>query len=122
MTDSTHDTDDLQVVYKGQLYRRIAVEPYTRADGGTTHEGTAADFVVGWFDSVVIHRLVRFVDSFLPRYPPMADEQMQLFSKNVWRRQIREKIVAPDRGRRRIPQYAAPAQINQTGTEYECYA
>jgi hypothetical protein len=30
------DSDDLQVTYRGQLYRRIAVEPYIRADGSTT--------------------------------------------------------------------------------------
>jgi hypothetical protein len=32
--------DDLQVTYRGQLYRRIAVEPYTRADGSVRQLAT----------------------------------------------------------------------------------
>jgi hypothetical protein len=39
MTD-THDIDDHHVVYKGQIYRRIAVEPYLRADGSETQLAT----------------------------------------------------------------------------------
>ena len=40
MTDSPHDIDDLQVTYRGQIYRRIAVEPYIRADGSETRLAT----------------------------------------------------------------------------------
>jgi hypothetical protein len=39
MTDSD-DIDDLQVTYRGQRYRRIAVEPYTRDDGSETRLAT----------------------------------------------------------------------------------
>ena len=37
MTDTPHDIDEHHVVYKGQLYRCIAVKPYIRADGSATH-------------------------------------------------------------------------------------
>jgi hypothetical protein len=37
MTDTPHDIDEHHVVYKGQLHRCIAVKPYIRADGSTTH-------------------------------------------------------------------------------------
>jgi hypothetical protein len=42
MTDSTHDIDDddLQVTYRGQIYRRIAIEPYVRDDGSETRLAT----------------------------------------------------------------------------------
>jgi hypothetical protein len=36
MTDTLDDIDDLQVTYRGQLYRRIAIEPYIRDDGSET--------------------------------------------------------------------------------------
>jgi hypothetical protein len=34
------DLDGVQVTYRGQLYRRIAVEPYIRDDGSTTQLAT----------------------------------------------------------------------------------
>jgi hypothetical protein len=42
MTNSLDDIDDddLEVTYRGQLYRRIAVKPYIRADGSTTQLAT----------------------------------------------------------------------------------
>ena len=36
MTNTPHDIDEHHVVYKGQLYRCIAVKPYIRADGSAT--------------------------------------------------------------------------------------
>ena len=40
MTDSAHDSDDHHVTYRGQVYRRIAVEPYIRDDGSETRLAT----------------------------------------------------------------------------------
>jgi hypothetical protein len=34
------DIDNLQITYRGQIYRRIAVEPYIRDDGSTTRLAT----------------------------------------------------------------------------------
>jgi hypothetical protein len=31
-----HDAEGLEVTYKGQLYRRIAIQPHIRADGTMT--------------------------------------------------------------------------------------
>jgi hypothetical protein len=40
MTDTLDDSDDHQVTYRGQIYRRIAVEPYIRDDGSETKLAT----------------------------------------------------------------------------------
>jgi hypothetical protein len=40
MTDTLDDSDELQVTYRGQIYRRIAIEPYVRDDGSETRLAT----------------------------------------------------------------------------------
>jgi hypothetical protein len=34
------DIDDVQIRYRGQLYRRITIKPHIRADGSTTQLAT----------------------------------------------------------------------------------
>jgi hypothetical protein len=40
MTDTPHGIDDHRVVYKGQIYRRIAIKPFMRVDGTVTQLAT----------------------------------------------------------------------------------
>jgi hypothetical protein len=40
MTGSLDDDDGLEVTYRGQRYRRIAIEPYIRDDGTETQLAT----------------------------------------------------------------------------------
>jgi hypothetical protein len=45
MTDTPRDIDEHHVVYNGQLYRRIAVKPYIRADRSATRLAYSASAV-----------------------------------------------------------------------------